>query len=549
MTLKLPIATRFALTLVVVLLVNTGLLLYFVQRDASRQISTEVGNSLAETALQLSDRLDKDMWARSRELDVFKKLNTFNFEGNIEAVQTAIDDLTRAIPSFSWIGFTDAQGLVLAATGRVLVGQDLSKRPVFSQAREKPFVGDVHDAVLLAKLLPNPSGEPMKFVDLSSPLFDAHKQFIGVLAAHLSWQWVREIEQIYFSPLYEKAGIEVFIVSADGLVLLGPTGLVGQPLALPLIAAAKGQTAQHQTLLWPDGAEYLTGAAYGGGYLEYPGLGWTVLARQPAAVAFRKIHELQKTILLIGVLVSLSAIAVGVAVSHHLTRPLQNIVAASRQLLAGKLSNIPPYIGIPDIEILTTALRNLIANLTQTTREKEQMEVMAFADRLTSLPNRAAFQKDVGAITSHAPRKSQAVGVLYLDLDGFKPVNDTLGHPVGDLVLQAVAIRLKGCLRQGDVAYRLGGDEFGLILQVDAGQAADALVASAARIIKSVNLPIPVGDHTVRVGCSIGGAVWPMDSASLDEVVCFADTALYASKKAGKNTFTLHQPGPLPHLS
>ena len=237
------------------------------------------------------------------------------------------------------------------------------------------------------------------------------------------------------------------------------------------------------------------------------------------------------------------------AVSHHLTRPLQNIVAASRQLLAGKLSNIPPYAGIPDIEILTTALRNLIANLTQTTREKEQMEVMAFADRLTSLPNRTAFQKDVGTIASRAPRKQRAVGVLYLDLDGFKPVNDALGHPVGDLVLQAVAIRFKGCLRQGDVAYRLGGDEFVLIVHVDAGQAADELAATAARVIKSVNLPLPVGDNTIRVGCSIGGAVWPVDSASLDEVVCCADTALYASKKAGKNTFALHQSDPLPRAS
>ncbi|EKO37872.1 MAG: diguanylate cyclase (GGDEF) domain-containing protein [Solidesulfovibrio magneticus str. Maddingley MBC34] len=538
---KLPIATRFSLTLVVAILANTALILYFAQHDADRELREEIGRYLAETAQQFSERLDKDMWTRSRELDVLRQVNVFNFSDDIPEIQRAIDALSQAIPSFSWIGFTDPHGLVLASTGRILAGGSLAARPVFTQALDKPFVGDVHDAVLLAKLLPNPTGEAMKFVDLSSPVRDAQGRFLGVLAAHLSWLWVREIEQAYFAPLYEKAGIETLIVSADGVVLLGPPGLLGTRVVLPLLGEARARSPLFRTTRWSDGREYVVGAAYGDGYREYPGLGWTVLVRQPTEVAFAKVRRLRATILGVGLLAALGAMAVAVLVSRHLTSPLRAIVSASDRLARGEIENIPPYFGIPDIEILTKALRNLVDNLKNTTREKDRMEEMAFLDRLTALPNRAAFQRDIQAAAGRAPRKNRAVGILYLDLDDFKPVNDVLGHAAGDIVLQAVAIRLRGSLRQGDAAYRLGGDEFVAMLTVEADVASEDLAAAAARIIEAVNLPLAAGGGTVRVGCSVGGSVWPADSMSIDEVVCFADAALYASKRAGKNVFTRHR--------
>lgn len=538
---KLPIATRFTLTLVLAILINTALILYFAQRDADQEMREEIGRYLAETAQQFSERLDKDMWTRSRELDVLRQVNAFHFADDIPEIQRAIDALSQAIPSFSWIGFTDANGLVLASTGRILTGASLAARPVYTQALDKPFVGDVHDAVLLAKLLPNPTGEAMKFVDLSSPVRDAQGRFLGVLAAHLSWNWVREIEQAYFAPLYEKAGIETLIVSADGAVLLGPSRLLGTTVDLPLLGEARDHSPLFRTVRWPDGPEYVVGAAYGSGYREYPGLGWTVLVRQPVEIAFAKVRRLRATIVIVGLLAALGSVAVSVAASRHLARPLRAIVVASDQLARGEIENIPPYVGIPDIAILTNALRNLVDNLKQTTREKDRMEEMAFLDRLTSLPNRAAFLRDVQASAGRVPRINRAVGVLYLDLDGFKLVNDALGHAAGDLVLKAVAIRLKGCLRQGDAAYRLGGDEFVALLDVEADAAAEDLAAAAARIIEAVNLPLVAGGEMVRVGCSVGGSVWPADSISIDEVVCFADASLYASKRAGKNVFTRHR--------
>ncbi len=541
---RLTIKRRFSATLIFAIAINTSIILFFVQQDASRQAREQIGRYLAETALQFSDRLDKDMWTRAKELELLKSTIRTVAARNAAEARTAIGLLSREIPSFAWIGLTDARGVVRAATDDILVGQDISQRPVFADAREKPFVGDVHDAVLLAKLLPNPSGEAMKFVDLSSPVHGPDGAFAGVLAAHLSWRWVSDIEEAYFKPVYEKDGIELFVVAADDTVLLGPKALLGTMLQLPLQRQVRQHSPAFATTAWPDGATYVTGAAFGDGYKDYPGLGWTVLARQPVAVAYREVDALGRNILSIGVAIAGLAAIAGVLIAGHLVRPLLTIVAASRRLLAGDIDNIPPYRGIPDIETLTEALRNLIANLRRTTAEKQRMEIMAFVDQLTGLPNRAALTRRLGELTAHPPRRDQALAVLYLDLDGFKAVNDNLGHPAGDVVLQSVALRLSACLRAEDFAARLGGDEFVVLAATTQGQALADIQAVAARIIKALNHPIPIGDATARVGCSLGGAIWPADAAGLEEVLRCADAALYVSKSSGKNRLSLHCPVP-----
>lgn len=541
MSFRLNIKQRFGLTLVLIIAINTSIILYAIQQDAGRQVREQIGRYLAETAFQFSDRLDKDMWTRAKELEQLKRSIMQNAWADIAATQQAIDQLSREIPSFSWIGLTDAAGTVRAATGEILLGQSIAQRPVFAKAQDKAFIGDVHDAVLLAKLLPNPTGEAMKFVDLSSPVLADNGEFRGVLAAHLSWNWVSEIEETYFKPVYAKDSIELLIIAADGTVLLGPKAMLGAKLDLALLEAAKQRNPTFATGTWPDGGTYVAGVAYGDGYKDYPGLGWTVVARQPEAVAYRKVHELRRDIIAIGAVFSVLAALGGVLIAGHLVKPLNAIVAASRRLLAGEIDNIPPYRGIPDIETLTEALRNLIDNLGRTRREKDRMEEMAFVDLLTGLPNRAAFQKRVQELGGHPPRKNQAVAVLYLDLDGFKAVNDTLGHQAGDMVLTAVALRFKGCLRGEDVVARLGGDEFVILLQTTVEEAQGDVHAAAKRIIKAVNHPIPIGEAVAQVGCSIGGAVWPTDAPALGDVVRFADAALYVSKNGGKNRLSLHQ--------
>ena len=157
---------------------------------------------------------------------------------------------------------------------------------------------------------------------------------------------------------------------------------------------------------------------------------------------------------------------------------------------------------------------------------------LAHYDVLTGLPNRVLFQDRLERAVMHAQRHDRQVALLFLDLDGFKKVNDTLGHRAGDDLLKEVATRLKACVRMTDTIARLGGDEFTVILD-EIGSAADvALVAD--KIIASLAMPFVLGGRDMFVGASIGISLFPDHGRSGDELLKHADTAMYRAKAAGK---------------
>jgi diguanylate cyclase (GGDEF)-like protein len=137
-------------------------------------------------------------------------------------------------------------------------------------------------------------------------------------------------------------------------------------------------------------------------------------------------------------------------------------------------------------------------------------------------------------------RRDESLAVLCLDLDRFKHVNDTLGHPIGDDLLQAVAVRLLGCVRESDVVARLGGDEFAVV-QIGCNQPAEA-AQLAARIIDVLSAPYDLKNHHVVVGASIGVAVTPTDGSDPDQLLKSADLALYRAKADGRGTYRFFEP-------
>ncbi|OYV39475.1 MAG: hypothetical protein B7Z81_03255 [Acidocella sp. 20-61-6] len=177
------------------------------------------------------------------------------------------------------------------------------------------------------------------------------------------------------------------------------------------------------------------------------------------------------------------------------------------------------------------------SDITGQKRQQEQIAFLARHDSLTKLPNRVLF----GEILHQACARCEASGfaLLCLDLDLFKVVNDTLGHPTGDGVLIAVAERLRGCIRDVDTAARLGGDEFGLIL--DTADIEEAAVV-AARIIERVSRPYYFDGKLVHIGISIGITMAPRDAKSASTLMKNADLALYRAKVEGKGIWRLYDP-------
>jgi len=169
-------------------------------------------------------------------------------------------------------------------------------------------------------------------------------------------------------------------------------------------------------------------------------------------------------------------------------------------------------------------------DITERLLAEEKIKHLAHYDALTDLPNRVTFYERMETAL-HRQRRSETVAVLSLDLDRFKNVNDTLGHPVGDLLLQAAADRMRSCVRGEDLVARLGGDEFAIV-QVSSTQTSD-VSALAARLIEVVGAPYDLDGHQVNVGASIGIALAPTDGDKPDPLMKSADLALYRAKADG----------------
>jgi diguanylate cyclase (GGDEF)-like protein/PAS domain S-box-containing protein len=159
----------------------------------------------------------------------------------------------------------------------------------------------------------------------------------------------------------------------------------------------------------------------------------------------------------------------------------------------------------------------------------------AYHDLLTGLPNRSLFKDRLGQAMVHAKRHGQTMATLFLDMDHFKVVNDTLGHLVGDGLLQALAQRLRGCLREGDTLSRIGGDEFMLLLPHIRSRDNAAYIAQ--KIITSLKQPFNIEGHELFAGMSIGIAIYPDDGDNIETLIKHADIAMYHAKDHGRNDY------------
>jgi diguanylate cyclase (GGDEF)-like protein/PAS domain S-box-containing protein len=171
---------------------------------------------------------------------------------------------------------------------------------------------------------------------------------------------------------------------------------------------------------------------------------------------------------------------------------------------------------------------------------EEQLRHRAFHDALTGLANRALFYDRVEHALTRGARADTHVGVLFVDLDDFKAVNDTRGHADGDRLLQEVADRLTSCLRAGDTAARLGGDEFGVL--VESVSDASALEATAARVLEALRQPVELANGVVVVSASVGMTVSTINDRGVEEFLRKADLAMYDAKRAGKHRTRLYEP-------
>jgi diguanylate cyclase (GGDEF)-like protein len=227
---------------------------------------------------------------------------------------------------------------------------------------------------------------------------------------------------------------------------------------------------------------------------------------------------------------------------EYLRQLLEKSLAMRAQAYQAKIKAKLLTQAIMQIEISKKSLQTLNEKLTSEIIARKQVEekvlYMANHDILTGLPNRVLLADRLATAQSMAVRNRDKLAILFIDLDGFKAVNDTFGHKAGDLLLQEVARCLEAVVRQSDTVARVGGDEF-IILLNGVDSAGDSELV-AKKILATFKEPILLAGKAAKIGASIGISIFPDHGNNTEKLITYADDAMYGIKKSGKNAYAFH---------
>jgi len=530
-------------TLLALLGVGTGVLAVLTMRS-------HVEQELAGTAVAMAEKLDRGMFRHKREAGLlagFGRTGIVSFADPVEG-RALLERLQTEFSEYTWIGFADPSGKVLAATGGLLEGASVAARPWFKEGLKGAFEGDLHEALLLQKLLTSSGEEPLRFVDVAFPVLDRDGRLIGVLGAHLSWAWADEVRRSVLATADPDSRIEVLVLSKDGQIILASGG---DPLGKPVEGLPSDRNSR---AFYGDG--FVFGQAPTLGYRDFQGFGWIVVARQPLLVAYAPLGWLIAGVVAITGIVGLVGVWLAHGIATQISAPLWRLTRAAHVLTeAGKPLMLPRLRGSREAEELSKALRALIRRLSIAEEKGEHSEeveaafvdqvaklrVLAETDPLTGALNRRAFTEKAEAAVAYAQRYNHPLSVITLDIDHFKKINDTHGHAAGDVVIQAVAETARRACRQHDLVARFGGEEFVLLLKECAVEFALVLAERLRADIAALELVVLGGGGlTVSIGC----AGVDLERGTLAAAIDHADAALYEAKRSGRNRVVLASSGP-----
>jgi diguanylate cyclase (GGDEF)-like protein len=271
---------------------------------------------------------------------------------------------------------------------------------------------------------------------------------------------------------------------------------------------------------------------------------------------------------LLGALVVMAVILVAAVIAtllmtRRIVAPIRLLMGAAKAVGSGRLDVSIPTRSTDELGLLTRTFNHMtrrlaesqaeVASYQRTLEEKvaqrtKELEVatgeayrLAQHDILTGLPNRSLLNQRLGQVLVQARRDGHHAACLFLDFDHFKRINDTLGHDAGDVLLQAIAHRLSGAVRESDILARLGGDEFVVILPgLDPAHATSETSTVLARVRETLLTPFQLADQMPTLTCSIGVSMYPLDAADPVSLIKQADTAMYAAKDVGRNAYRFY---------
>ena len=375
----------------------------------------------------------------------------------------------------------------IADTSPDAPGMQLAKRlgiPTYTDAAEALLAGKDHPDCIVYNLSHDDS-----IADKANLIF-GDKRVASGLEVKLFWQMVTNLKQIKGELEKSQSQLQAIIHNAmDGIITIDETGAIlgFNPAAEHIFGYTQQEIlGRNVNLLMPEPER----SAHDGFIQRYIQTGETKVM----GVSGREVVAVRKN-----------------------GKPFPMEVSISEMVLGGSRY----FVGI-------------VRDITERKLAEQKIAHLAHYDYLTDLPNRALFLSTLEHSIRLARRNNFKVSVLFLDLDGFKQINDTLGHDAGDLLLREVSKRLRHIIRESDTVARVGGDEFTFVLNNTESNEGVALVAD--KIVAALSEPFDLKDRQCHIGGSIGISIFPDDAGDLGQLVSQADEAMYLAKQSGKNT-------------
>lgn len=436
---------------------------------AERQVRDGSERMLAQLARQTERTLAANLALRLSVVQALAAHVEASDDWSPEALRRQLAAAQDRFPEFAWIGLADERGRIRAATGGLLEGQDVGERPWFRAGAQGPWLGDVHDAVLLDRLLREPGAPPLRFVDAVAPLRDAASRPM-VLGAHLSWRWIETLQRESLRSLGAHQGVELLLLSAQGKVLGGPKALLGREFKAPATDLAEGGVYLVRTAT-PD---------------RIPGrarVDWSVLVRQHRDAALAPAAAVQRRVFLTVLLVAVAAGCMAIGTSWWLTRPLRRLAADAVKVRHGQLRELPRLPGNDEIGRIGGTLAGTVHQLQQEKAALAQLNDQLDAKVLerTREVRRLAEENQRLAVTRERLRMARDVhdslaNTLVGLLNQFRLLQ-TLRERGRDGELEAALSAAEGAARQGVAEARAA------ITQMRHNNVAEAGLAPALAVL------------------------------------------------------------------
>ena len=540
---------KLASIMIVLALLAALVILCITWTSNAKTLSALTEVRLQEMASNTMDKIDRVLFERMGDLMVIATDSIITSrESSPQQITERLITYRNIYKTYTSLSFFDLNRVRIADTS----GMSLGKQDSVFKEWDMVLQGRLSIAsdVAISKTL----GLPVFF--FATLVKDKNNQPFGVIMTRMPLDKLYEIlGNVSITSAIEQ-DIRIDLVNRDGLLIYSNYNhkgiLIEKPPDWEAVKNRSGEkigTAEHQ--MHPGHEDSLMVFCHEQGYLDFMGNGWTLMIHVPNRIVLAPLIELRSSWIFVILPSIILAIILALFLSIRLSKPLTELRDAVAEVGKGNLDtrvkirsrdeigDLGDYFNkmVENLKRTTTSIDNLEREITERKKAEGKLRLLATHDVLTGLPNRALLYDRFDIALANAQRKNKKVAIMSLDLDGFKTVNDTLGHDVGDKLLVNAAGRLTSMLRKVDTVARMGGDEFVLLLWEVSKK--DDAIKVAQKTLEGFRQPFIIDEKKLNITVSIGVAIYPEDGKDIKDLLKNSDELLYRAKESGRDRYQL----------